>query len=809
MSKTHVVNLHLNNNSKGTLVFGDDWFDSGRLADGNRWPPSIAPNASATVQCYEKDGSLAGCSGWVKYTLNGAPIYFCFSNPSVGTNGIDIGTTTSTWDGMGSHYYPVERPIALPDGTWLNTTITSTSGDVNEATWQVKSCDVSTVVPANLELANVETVWQALPDAGSRRYFKCDDSPTSLTGLAKSHFKGLGVYQDKFIFTHTNLGLTGDGDNGKYVIADQFHDLKWSQAQTDGTFDTLHQGWPHPCSSQVCGSFMAMGIQAAESGPGASTSEIQILDVRLAEVNQPAKLIATIPHPEDGVNGVGMTKESGPDGKYLVAGINGTCLYVWRSRTSSLLGGPVQFDRVLKQTIEDSGPGLALVTQQNDGAIYMFALNAVAGEDKNQLNLYKLDLQSTPTKCTQVGTKNMHIPGVSDTVTLLTQYVAVLGPVFAALLAEFGAPYLNTSFRWGKGLEVTSANTIRAYASDRNVIPLSQIPVVGSDKDFSVVTWCSTGSTWSNQVYVAFQANDPGHALYVTTSADGSRFTTPATGYGGILMGSAPALAVFGGQLYVAFRANDAGHALYVSSSADGVNFGSPAVGYEGILLGSAPAMTVFGDRLFIAFRANDQGNILYVTSSQDGRNFTTPAVGYPGIAMGGAPALAVFNGKLFAAFQANDPSQALYVTSSADGTNFTSPAIGYPGISIGSDPAMAFFNGRLYVAFQANDPSHTLYVTSSADGTNFKTPAVAYPGISIGGAPAMTVANGRLYVAFEANDPSHMLYVTSSVDGTNFTSPAVGYPGISIGSAPAMVEFWGVVPDTTSRATLALAGTT
>ncbi|MBV9200857.1 MAG: hypothetical protein JOY83_14240 [Alphaproteobacteria bacterium] len=70
-----------------------------------------------------------------------------------------------------------------------------------------------------------------------------------------------------------------------------------------------------------------------------------------------------------------------------------------------------------------------------------------------------------------------------------------------------------------------------------------------------------------NRLYISFQANDPGHALFVTSSTDGAIFTTPATGYRGILIGSAPASGEFGQRLWVAFQANDVSHILFVAAS--------------------------------------------------------------------------------------------------------------------------------------------------------------------------------------------------------------------------------------------------
>jgi chitinase len=285
-----------------------------------------------------------------------------------------------------------------------------------------------------------------------------------------------------------------------------------------------------------------------------------------------------------------------------------------------------------------------------------------------------------------------------------------------------------------------------------------------------------TDGNWSNGIWQAL--------------VPGSPFTPPATGYSGIQIGSAPAMATFNNALYIAFQANDPGHALFVTSSPNGMNFASPALGIPGISIGSAPAMAAFNNRLYIAFQANDPSHSLFVTSSADGRNWTSPAQGYPGIQIGSAPAMAAFNNRLYIAFQANDPSNQLYVTSSADGVNFTTPAQGYPGIQMGSSPAMTVFNYWLFISFQANDPSHALFGTTSQDGINFKTPAAGYPGIQLGSAPGMTALNGRLYISFQANDPGHALFVTSSTDAMNFTTPATEYPGILIGSAPAMGEF-------------------
>jgi len=129
-------------------------------------------------------------------------------------------------------------------------------------------------------------------------------------------------------------------------------------------------------------------------------------------------------------------------------------------------------------------------------------------------------------------------------------------------------------------------------------------------------------------------------------------------------------MAVFQNTLYIAFQANDPSHSLYITGSADGVDWTDPALSASlaPIQIGSAPAMTAFNnqqnsritDRLYIAFQANDPSNQLYVTSSGVGAGFFSPATPYPGIQIGSAPAMTVFNNQLYLAFQANDSSHSL-----------------------------------------------------------------------------------------------------------------------------------------------------
>ena len=494
---SHVVNLSIANLTELDLNFADSWFDSGGLSSGSSFPEAIHPGGTGLAKC-EATSLLSGCSGWVKYTLpNMASMYFCFSNPSIGKNAIDVGNSTSTWNNMLGQYIKLERGVQFPaDGpTWLLVTIQNTGGSISNASWVIRSCDVETIIPRNIEMYNVEDAFKAIRVAqGQRSYFKCNPAPVEELSLLQSHFKGISSYGDKLIFTHTNLlKEIIFGNYGKILIGDRV-----PPTQEQGIISSDYSikdpaDWQHPCSSQACGSFMAMGIQAAETGPGSKISKIQIMDIRLTKVNQNPVVIGVIDMPNNGVNGVGMVKEIGPDGKYLVAGINGHTLTVYRSIMSSLItnGLPTaEFtaDPVFQQDIDDSGPGLAMVTQQSDGKIYIFALNADEG-GPSSVTLYHLDLISSPNTCNKIATKLVDVPGMSAAVSIMSSSQWPIVSFIPQLLAEFGADKLNSSFRWGKGLKIVSPNIIELYASDRNALPTSGNPFTSENKDFSLVTW--------------------------------------------------------------------------------------------------------------------------------------------------------------------------------------------------------------------------------------------------------------------------------------------------------------------------------
>jgi len=358
-------------------------------------------------------------------------------------------------------------------------------------------------------------------------------------------------------------------------------------------------------------------------------------------------------------------------------------------------------------------------------------------------------------------------------------------------------------------------------------------------------------ASFNGSLYVAFQANDPGHTLHVTSSSDGQTFPA-ASQKPNIQMGSAPAMAEFNNQLFIAFQANDPVNELWLTSSPDGSSFTS-ATGYPNILMGGAPAMAVFKSKLYLAFQANDAGHTLHVTSSSDGQTWPA-ATQVPNVAIGSAPAMAVFNGKLYVAFRADDPSNAVWIASSLDGVNFSSQKLSSQSMGGSSSPALVVSNNTLYYIYGADDTSNEMLVTASTDGSTwqgpaayldvkmgaagpgaaafgngvymglqsndsrnalyvthkateasvytgpndpggpgpqdgFASPAIQQPNIYMGSKPALTYFNKSLYVAFQANDTGHTLQVTSSSDGQTFPA-ASQKPNIQIGSAPTMAAF-------------------
>ncbi|MEZ5016138.1 MAG: hypothetical protein R2800_03745 [Flavipsychrobacter sp.] len=137
MAKSHNVKLTITNKSGVDLNFAGEWFDSGRVADGYSWPKVIKNGDHETILCYEKDGALAGCSGYCIYKVNGGTeLTIAFSNPSAGSNKLGAGTGSAkkVWDDMDNHDY---KPFVVEfsaNGNNYYANCKCTGSSVNDAT---------------------------------------------------------------------------------------------------------------------------------------------------------------------------------------------------------------------------------------------------------------------------------------------------------------------------------------------------------------------------------------------------------------------------------------------------------------------------------------------------------------------------------------------------------------------------------------------------------------------------------------------------------------------------------------------------
>lgn len=403
---------------------------------------------------------------------------------------------------------------------------------------------------ANIEMNDVKAAFKKVFQIGNRVYYnsKGKHPNTTVDGLFRSHFKGIASYNNKLIFTHTNLGELSNNGPGKIMIADKPN--SGVQPSVNTIYDTApyHAGWAHPCSVQACGSFMAMGIQdTAESN---CKAEIHILDLTPLDAGKQPQKIGTIAHVNktkgvaqpSAVNGVAMTKEHGDAGRYIVAGLQGNALTIYRSTKSVLTTNPTDnMFNVVGDTIQNfpiSGAGIALITQTN-GEIYLIALDADDKASNNRIYLCQLTITESTVTCSGViDSKEMPVSGLSEAVGYIINpgiigTLANLDSTFGRFTSFFsntkeGIETLNASFRWGKGLAITSADTIEIYATDRN--DLSTSSSNGSNNAFSMVTW--TNALPTSAFYLTTQGDD-GIYFINTNNPKDSQWRIPSTkGYG-------------------------------------------------------------------------------------------------------------------------------------------------------------------------------------------------------------------------------------------------------------------------------------
>ena len=138
MVKDHNVLVKIANHSGYEMEYVGDWYDSGRVADGFSWRNIRPEDDHSVVLNYEKDYSLAGCSGYVQFRMSGVLVTIAFSNPVIGYNKLGVGTGgKEVWDDMEDHdYKPFVQEISIGDGVvYFN--CKCTGGYTNAATVDV------------------------------------------------------------------------------------------------------------------------------------------------------------------------------------------------------------------------------------------------------------------------------------------------------------------------------------------------------------------------------------------------------------------------------------------------------------------------------------------------------------------------------------------------------------------------------------------------------------------------------------------------------------------------------------------------
>ena len=115
------------------MSYMEEWYYSGRLADGFSWPKTINAGDHQKVLNYERDWSMAGCSGYVTYKMNNTNVTIAFSNPLLGVNTLGVGTgEMKVWDYMDNHRYQgFTEKLNCSDGVILSCHCECTGGNTN------------------------------------------------------------------------------------------------------------------------------------------------------------------------------------------------------------------------------------------------------------------------------------------------------------------------------------------------------------------------------------------------------------------------------------------------------------------------------------------------------------------------------------------------------------------------------------------------------------------------------------------------------------------------------------------------------
>ena len=140
MTKVHNVRLTIKNLTPYPMDIEHAWFDTGGYAEGQH-PVNIPANSEKTLVFCEGWTLIAGCSGYVTYSMNNAFLTIAFSNPlNPASNKLNIGTTgKKVWDDMDDNSYATFKRRLILSEELIIADCTLTGGDVNQAVVILKS----------------------------------------------------------------------------------------------------------------------------------------------------------------------------------------------------------------------------------------------------------------------------------------------------------------------------------------------------------------------------------------------------------------------------------------------------------------------------------------------------------------------------------------------------------------------------------------------------------------------------------------------------------------------------------------------
>ncbi|HEU4701191.1 MAG TPA: hypothetical protein VFS37_01825, partial [Conexibacter sp.] len=201
---------------------------------------------------------------------------------------------------------------------------------------------------------------------------------------------------------------------------------------------------------------------------------------------------------------------------------------------------------------------------------------------------------------------------------------------------------------------------------------------------------------------------------------------------------SSPAAAVLGGRLYAVHQNVGNGRTLAFESTADGSRWTTPAAAPVTTHVGGSTAAATFGETLYVFYTLpiSPVGTVAYVTCSASGSWGAERAV--PGTLgfLTGTPGAAVFQERLYVCFPTS--GRALGVaTYDGDRWEAAQPVVGATGIAGGV--SVVAFEGLLYALYRSTLGPVTYLTYLTFDGAAWHGPAQV-AGVSPAIDPAATV---------------------------------------------------------------------